>query len=116
MAAPTIVQLEPGRGRGRRGARVVYFDRTELQALMQLYAARVARGEWRDYAIDHRPGCALFSVFRHSFDRPLFTVSKTPAGGGRWLYDVAADRRLLKRSGVLAVALAAFEKPVLLVT
>lgn len=113
-ASPVVVKLEARRG-GRRAARTVYFDRRELQALMQMYSARVARGEWRDYAIDHRPGCAVFSVFRHSFDRPLFGVSKSPAGGGRWVYEAFAERRLLRRSGILGETLAALEpklKPV----
>lgn len=111
--SPVVVKLETAR-RGRR-PRTVFFDRGELQALMGAYSTRVARGEWRDYAIDHRPGAAVFSIFRHSFERPLFGVSKSPAGGGRWVYEVFADRRLLKRSGVLADALAVLEKPLRLV-
>ncbi|MEM7563519.1 MAG: DUF2794 domain-containing protein, partial [Pseudomonadota bacterium] len=33
---------------------------------LQLYSTRVARGEWRDYAIDHSAGVAIFSIFRHA--------------------------------------------------
>ena len=106
MATPVVVKLDTRRG-GRRAPRTIYFDRRELQALMQMYSARVVRGEWRDYAIDHGPGCAVFSVFRHSFDRPLFGVSKSPAGGGRWMYEAFAERHLLKRSGTLSETLAA---------
>ena len=110
---PVVVKFETAR-RGRR-PRTVFFDRVELQALMGAYSVRVARGEWRDYAIDHRPGAAVFSIFRHSFERPLFGVSKSPAGGGRWVYEAFADRRLLKRSGVLADVLATFDAPLRLV-
>ena len=52
----------------RSNQRHIYFDRRELNKLLSLYSRRVARGEWRDYAIDHGPGMAVFSVFRHSHD------------------------------------------------
>ena len=113
--APVVVKLEAAR-RGRRAPRTVYFDRKELQALMGMYSTRVARGEWRDYAIDHKPGHAVFSVFRHSFDRPLFGVSKSPAGGGRWVYEAFSDHKLIKRSGVLATVLSSFDDTVRAVT
>ncbi len=67
----------------RRRRPSVYFDRSELTLLLALYSERVARGEWRDYAIDHGSGTAVFSVFRHAMDGPLFTVSKAPGRSGR---------------------------------
>ncbi|HWA44652.1 MAG TPA: DUF2794 domain-containing protein [Hypericibacter adhaerens] len=60
----------------RRQHRVVFFSRRELNQLLSLYSRRVMRGEWRDYAIDHRPGMAMFSVFRSSRERPLFSIAK----------------------------------------
>lgn len=41
---------------------------------------RVASGEWRDYAIDFRPGMAIFSIFRHTAEQPLFSIAKVPGG------------------------------------
>lgn len=41
---------------------------------------RVASGEWRDYAIDFRPGMAIFSIFRHTAEQPLFAIAKIPGG------------------------------------
>jgi hypothetical protein len=67
----------------RRSQRNIYFDRRELNKLLSLYSRRVARGEWRDYAIDHGPGMAVFSVFRHSHERPLFSIAKRLNGSGR---------------------------------
>lgn len=64
----------------RRSQRNIYFDRRELNKLLSLYSRRVARGEWRDYAIDHGPGMAVFSVFRHSHERPLFSIAKRSSG------------------------------------
>ena len=61
--------------------RIVAFDRKELSKLLNLYSLRVASGEWRDYAIDFRPGMAIFSIFRHTAEQPLFAIAKVPSGG-----------------------------------
>ena len=58
--------------------RIVSFDRRELARLLNLYSMRVASGEWRDYAIDFRPGMANFSIFRHTAEQPLFAITKVP--------------------------------------
>ena len=61
----------------RTRQRTVYFTRAELNQLLGLYSRQVARGDWRDYAIDHRDGIALFSVFRHTHELPAYSVIKT---------------------------------------
>jgi hypothetical protein len=67
----------------RRRPKTIFFSRPELNQLLSLYSRQVARGEWRDYAIDQRGGAALFSVFRHSQESALYTVVKTPPGASR---------------------------------
>ena len=57
--------------------RTLYFTRHELNLLLSLYSQHVARGVWRDYAIDHQDGMALFSVFRHSHEAPAYSIIKT---------------------------------------
>ena len=73
--------------RARR--RIVSFDRRELSRLLNLYSRRVASGEWRDYAIDFRPGMAIFSIFRHTAEQPLFAIAKVPGAsqGGYMVYN-----------------------------
>ncbi|HZH26263.1 MAG TPA: DUF2794 domain-containing protein [Azospirillaceae bacterium] len=101
----------------RPNGRRVYFNRSELTHLLQLYSTRVARGEWRDYAIDHTPGAALFSVFRHSFDKPLFAVAKYPGSGNRAVeYALVVGRRKVRRAGTLAELIEAFERAPHIVT
>ena len=75
----------------RAKRRVVTFDRRELRQLLGLYSTRVMTGEWRDYAIDFRPGMALFSIFRHTAEQPLFAIAK--GAGARWTVH-AGPRRL----------------------
>ncbi len=68
--------------RDYRGARrTLYFTRSELNQLLGLYSRNVARGTWRDYAIDHRDGQALFSVFRHTHESAAYTIVKSAGPG-----------------------------------
>ncbi len=67
----------------RRRHKAVFFSRSELNQLLALYSRQVARGEWRDYAIDQREGAALFAVFRHTHENALYTVVKTASGVSR---------------------------------
>ena len=69
----------------RARCRIVSFNRQELSRLLNLYSLRVASGEWRDYAIDFRPGMAIFSIFRHTAEQPLFAIAKVPGSGGGYM-------------------------------
>lgn len=60
----------------RKLRRQLYFSRAELGQVLAAYSARVAAGEWRDYAIDHLNGVATFSIFRHTHETPLFVIEK----------------------------------------
>ena len=62
--------------RPKRLHKPLFFNRTELGQILATYSTRVASGEWRDYAIDHFPGIALFSIFRHTHETPLYIVEK----------------------------------------
>ena len=63
--------------------RTLYFTRSELNQLLGLYSRNVARGIWRDYAIDHRDGQALFSVFRHTQESAVYTIVKSAGPGAK---------------------------------
>ncbi|MEO8926967.1 MAG: DUF2794 domain-containing protein, partial [Caulobacteraceae bacterium] len=60
-------------------AGVVFFERRELNQLLSLYGRMVAAGHWRDYAIDGLKDAAVFSVFRHASETPLYRIEKHPA-------------------------------------
>ena len=109
-----IIRLSDVRRGGRHRKRRIYFDRRELTQLLQVYSDRVSRGEWRDYAIDHTAGGAMFSVFRHSQDRPVYAIAKT-AGPRGHEYAVFDGRRKLARTPSLSEALAVFDKRIRLV-
>ncbi len=96
----------------RHSATPTFFDRNELHQLLSLYSRHVAAGEWRDYAIDHRDGTAIFSVFKHTLDSPAFSITKHLQKNGRGgAYEVHDGRQRVKRSKDLAEALSIFDQP-----
>jgi hypothetical protein len=93
----------------RNSPRRVFFDRAELNQLLSLYSRNVASGEWRDYAIDQVGGSAIFSVFRHTHDAPLYAIAKQDSGR-KIEYVVFSGREQLRRSKTLGEALKVFNK------
>ena len=90
--------------RGRQ--RTLYFTRSELNQLLGVYSLHVIRGVWRDYAIDHAPGVAQFSVFRHTQEAPAYTIVKTaPSSSRPTEFIVQSGRQKLRVSRSLSEAL-----------
>jgi hypothetical protein len=80
--------------------RQVSFERKELRVIFDLYGAKVAAGEWRDYAIDFLPTKAVFSIFRRASEAPLYRIEKNPALSRRQgAYAVIAASGLVLRRG-----------------
>ena len=93
----------------RARQRTLYFTRTELNQLLSLYSLQVMRGAWRDYAIDHFPGVARFSVFRHTREAPAYIIIKTAASSSRPSeFIVQTGRQKLRVAGNLTEALEYF--------
>ena len=93
-------------------AGVVFFDRRELNQLLGLYGRMVAAGNWRDYAIDHLKDAAVFSVFRHASETPLYRIEKHPdlaRRQGAWRV-LAHGGLVLKRGRELDQVLRLFDR------
>src|SRR5438270_12654081 len=100
----------------RSARRTLYFTRSELNQLLGLYSPNVARGIWRDYAIDHRDGQALFSVFRHTHESAVYTIVKSAAPApGTAEFTVLFGRQRLSAAQSLAEALEIFRAKLTLV-
>jgi hypothetical protein len=115
MSRTTATVLVLGDYRTRH--RMLYFTRPELNQLLGLYSRHVARGVWRDYAIDHRDGMALFSVFRHTHEAPAYSIIKTAPGQARPVeFVVQSGRQKLRVSRSLGEALEFFQTRLSLVS
>jgi hypothetical protein len=100
----------------RKGkAKRVTFDRQELRQLLDVYSRRVASGEWKDYAIDMRHGAAVFSIFRHTFDLPVFAVAKR-SNGRNCDYLLFSGREQIKRGQSMGEILSMFDRPLRLIS
>ncbi|TRW95539.1 DUF2794 domain-containing protein [Paracoccus sp. M683] len=90
----------------------VAFDRSELGIILSVYGRMVAAGEWRDYAMSFLRDVAVFSVFRHAAEHPLYRIEKRPklrAAQGAYAV-IGMDGRILKRGHDLAMVLRVLEK------
>jgi hypothetical protein len=103
----TLGETDPSQSHGgeRMGATSsaaarVIFDRRELSRIFGLYGRMVAEGEWRDYAIDFLKDRAVFSVFRHSCEVPIYRIEKNPRLSRRQgVYSVISATGLIVRRG-----------------
>jgi Protein of unknown function (DUF2794) len=110
--SPTVLALADYRTRQK----TLYFTRSELNQLLSLYSRQVSRGVWRDYAIDHRDGVALFSVFRHTQEAPAYSIVKTALAAARPAeFIVQRGRQRLRVSTSLAEVLEFFKTRLTLV-
>jgi len=108
----TVLPLRDSRGQRR----TLYFTRAELNQLLGLYSRNVSRGVWRDYAIDHRDGQALFSVFRHTHESAAYTIVKSVAAApAQPEFIVLRGRQRLRAAKTLAEALDLFRSKLTLV-
>jgi hypothetical protein len=106
-----VFRLDDFRHPGKRSVAATFFTRHELNALISLYSRRVAKGEWRDYAIDHRTGMAVFSIFRHTHELPLYSVVKRSSGSGKnGEYLLFSGRHRLARAKTLGEVLKTLER------
>ena len=111
-----VVTIEHGRRRAghRPGgdsnkAKAEFFNRHELNQILQVYSRRVISGEWLDYSLAFDERGALFAIYGKVSSVPIYSIAKRPRHmrkqGGR--YQVLARGRVLKTDmsleGVLRV-------------
>ena len=90
----------------------VAFHRSELSTILGLYGRMVAAGLWRDYGISMLRDAAVFAIFRHTAEHPIYRIEKRPKLAGRQgqYAVIAMDGRILKRGPDLPQVLRVLEK------
>jgi hypothetical protein len=79
---------------------IIAFNRLELRVIFDVYGARVAAGDWRDYALDFTASRAVFSIFRRACETPLYRIEKNPSLARRQgAYSVTDASGLILRRG-----------------
>ena len=90
----------------------LFFSKFELTTILNLYSKQVSKGIWRDYALDSKVDTAIFSIYRHSHDSPLYQIIKKSQKGFRNKPDffIKNQVQIINKSNELLTILSKFEK------
>ncbi|MAJ23439.1 MAG: hypothetical protein CMI75_06625 [Candidatus Pelagibacter sp.] len=53
-----------------------FFDKKELQLILNLYASMVSNGEWKDYGLNISKEEISFNIYKKSLDHPIYKITK----------------------------------------
>ena len=54
----------------------IFFDKKELQLILNLYARMVSSGEWKDYGLNISKKEISFNVYRRTSEFPAYKITK----------------------------------------
>ena len=54
----------------------LFFERTELKIILNLYAKMVSNGSWKDYSFSAGSKEISFDIYQRSSDKPVLRISK----------------------------------------
>ena len=89
----------------------IFFSKYELISILNLYSKQVSKGFWKDYALDSKPNTAIFSIYRHSHDKPIYQIIKKSIKGFRNMPDffIKKDEQTINKSSKISIILSKFE-------
>ena len=90
----------------------IFFSKYELTSILNLYSKQVSKGFWKDYALDSNANTAIFSIYKHSHDRPIYQIIKKSLKGFRNMPDffITKDTEIINKSSEISIVLSKFEK------
>ena len=56
--------------------KIVFFNKTELQLILNLYATMVSGGEWKDYGLSISKREVSFNVYHRTSEFPIYKITK----------------------------------------
>ena len=54
----------------------IFFNKTELQLILNLYAQMVSGGEWKDYGLNISKKEVSFNVYHRTSEFPVYKITK----------------------------------------
>ena len=90
----------------------IFFSKYELTSILNLYSKQVSKGFWKDYALDSKANTAIFSIYKHSHDKPMYQIIKKSFKGFRNVPDffITKDSEIINKSTEISTILSKFEK------
>ena len=83
--------------------RDIFFNKTELQIILNLYAEMVSDGEWKDYGLSITKKEASFNVYRRTSEFPIYKITKNlkPKNENEKYLIKDAQNKMINNSGNL---------------
>ena len=80
-----------------------FFNKQELQIILNLYAQMVSSGKWKDYGLNISQKEISFNVYKKSAEFPIYKISKNlkPKNKDEKYFVRDANGKLLKASNSL---------------
>ena len=96
----------------RNDIKKVFFSKSELTSILSLYSKQVSKGFWKEYALDKHSETAIFSIFRHTHDKPIYQIIKKKFKGikNKCEFCLLKDAALISKSSDLLIILNKLEK------
>ena len=96
----------------RNDIKKVFFSKLELTSILSLYSKQVSKGLWKDYALDNYNETAIFSIFTHTHDKPIYQIIKKRFKGIKYKCEfcILKDAALISKSNDLLIILNKLEK------
>ena len=91
---------------------IIFFSKYELSSILNLYSKQVSKGFWKDYALDSKVNTAIFSIYKHSHDKPIYQIIKKSIKGFRNApnFFITKDKEIINKSSEISTILLKFEK------
>ena len=56
--------------------KIIFFNKKELQIILNLYAKMVSNGEWKDYGLSISKKEVSFNVYHRTTENPIYRITK----------------------------------------
>ena len=72
----------------------ITFSKNDLNLIIQIYSKKVSNGVWKDYSINFEKNYAEFSIYKHSYAFPEFSIVKNK----KKIFSIYSRKQELKKS------------------
>jgi len=75
----------------------VTFSRDDLNSIISIYSKNVSNGIWKDYSLNFEKNYAEFSIYKHTYASPEFSIIKNK----KKIFSIYSRKQELKKSRYL---------------
>ena len=72
----------------------VTFSKKDLNSIISIYSQKVSNGIWKDYSINFEKNYAEFSIYKHTYASPEFSIVKNK----KKIFSIYSRTQELKKS------------------